>query len=763
MPSNSGKSQNGNRNGDNNNNKENAGSHQKKGKHASAKRFQGAAPSSSILYQKVITATGNQNTQFVALKHALIIYAGTTAKVPLWSDSINKMEREPETEFHLTPPDRNEYGTYTNNVFEFNNVGDEDKFTWKKMHYQERIKEGYKKLNEYERAGKELYVAIQGQVELVVWDALAIDLNFEDAVKLQCPIAILTILADRCARTDHTSYQPLVMIEHLQATRFWQKPRGNGPSMPTGEYKRYIEIHVQTAYKSCGALTFGAKHWRDAMAKDGRVPEDYFNCSKSDRKKYDKQALDRIIATLMIQGCKYPALRQYLVNQQLATGNDSAYPKTANDAARLIDDGTWGKEHGAPSGNGNHGNSNGGNHGSGKRQVQRSSTEEVVGSHVRYEDSDAEDEDGVNDDKNFDDDANFNHIMATIGSTGAEHRNAFEPIETEEDFDEESIGEIVGAITTVPNRLVNAPEEDHYELVDHESKTYDDIRNLADRQPGMSISERHEMECEYLTGGGMTHGFGCDFHPQLYPKEEREHARRIAFPPSPNNESVVSLQVLLHRLNMLINDGYGADAMQDDLKAIGVENVSGLFNIMTKDGNVDYETMTKKFEQHGLPRLKDKTIIYMRGMAMWMQRRYDCDHEYYLQMAAIMDEENQHAVGGIVAQQNPSVYESTKCDETNRVIQGMRAYNSKKNGSRDEYLDHHTTMAGMMRTTIKLREPFLLPMNMFNMNAHLKRMLETTEEERAEADDVFKCAFPDSYPYVDPTDEASQQLFQDFH
>ena len=59
-----------------------------------------------------------------------------------------------------------------------------------------------------------------GQVELVVWDALAIDLNFEDAVKLQCPIAILTILADRCARTDHTSYQPLVMIEHLQATRF---------------------------------------------------------------------------------------------------------------------------------------------------------------------------------------------------------------------------------------------------------------------------------------------------------------------------------------------------------------------------------------------------------------------------------------------------------------------------------------------------------------------------------------------------------------
>ena len=140
-------------------------------------------------------------------------------------------------------------------------------------------------------------------------------------------------------------------------------------------------------------------------------------------------------------------------------------------------------------------------------------------------------------------------------------------------------------------------------------------------------------------------------------------------------------------------------------------------------------------------------------------------------MAAIMDEENQYAVGGLITQRNSGVYESNKCDEsdcmghnTNRVIQGVREYNSKKkNGSMDEYLDHHTTMAGMMRTTIKLREPFMLPLNIFNLDSHLKKMLETTEEERAEADDVFKCAFPDSYPYVDPTDEASQQLFPDFH
>ena len=136
-------------------------------------------------------------------------------------------------------------------------------------------------------------------------------------------------------------------------------------------------------------------------------------------------------------------------------------------------------------------------------------------------------------------------------------------------------------------------------------------------------------------------------------------------------------------------------------------------------------------------------------------------------MAAIMDEENQHAVGGIIAYQDPNAYKSTKYDESSymghdaaRVIQGVHDYNSKKkNVNFDEYLDYHTTIAGMRRTTIKLREPFISTLNIFNLDSYLKRMLETTEEEQTEADDVFKCAFPDSYAYVDPTDKASQQLF----
>ena len=182
MPSNNGNSQSGSRNDGNNDNKENAGSHQKKGKKVSTKGFQGSASTTSTLYQKVITATGNQNTQFVALKYALAIYAGTTAKVPMWSESIRKMEQVDNKEFHLPYPDRKEFGKYNEaGEFTFNNIEAQDQFKCERIHFQERVKEGYKQQNEYERAGKEIYVALQGQIEQVVWDALAIDEQFEDA------------------------------------------------------------------------------------------------------------------------------------------------------------------------------------------------------------------------------------------------------------------------------------------------------------------------------------------------------------------------------------------------------------------------------------------------------------------------------------------------------------------------------------------------------------------------------------------------------
>ena len=145
----------------------------------------------------------------------------------------------------------------------------------------------------------------------------------------------------------------------------------------------------------------------------------------------------------------------------------------------------------------------------------------------------------------------------------------------------------------------------------------------------MSISERLEIECEYFKGGDMTHTLGCDFHPQPYPQEEREHTRRIKYGPSPNSESLVNLKVLLHRLAILIGGECNAAQMEDDLNKIGIACVTDLYNMMTKNrNNVEYDGIIKKYEEHGIPRLNDKTIIYLQGMAQWMNTRYNADHEF---------------------------------------------------------------------------------------------------------------------------------------
>ena len=119
---------------------------------------------------------------------------------------------------------------------------------------------------------------------------------------------------------------------------------------------------------------------------------------------------------------------------------------------------------------------------------------------------------------------------------------------------------MVGSITAVTDRLPNIPEQDKYKLIDHTASIYDDTRNLRSQGGGMSISERLEIECDHFIGD-IAHALGCDSHPQPYPQEERDPARRIKYGPSPNNESLVSLKILLHRLTILVGSKCNAVQM----------------------------------------------------------------------------------------------------------------------------------------------------------------------------------------------------------
>ena len=85
---------------------------------------------------------------------------------------------------------------------------------------------------------------------------------------------------------------------------------------------------------------------------------------------------------------------------------------------KLIDNGNWGNEtvYGKRRG---HNNS----------RRQESNGEDIIGLHVHDNDKD----------DNGTESGTIKHVMATVGSTGMEHQNAYELIRNEEEFDDKSI------------------------------------------------------------------------------------------------------------------------------------------------------------------------------------------------------------------------------------------------------------------------------------------------------------------------------------
>ena len=137
-----GSSRPGNKN--NNNDRNNDKRKQKSTKKPRPSGFQGNATSSDNIYRKVITATGNQNTQYVALKTALEVYAGRQGH-QLWSQSIREMQLVPDSEFDIPRVDKEEYGKYSKEgQFSFHDARTQDDYDYAMYRFNADSKERLK-------------------------------------------------------------------------------------------------------------------------------------------------------------------------------------------------------------------------------------------------------------------------------------------------------------------------------------------------------------------------------------------------------------------------------------------------------------------------------------------------------------------------------------------------------------------------------------------------------------------------------------------
>jgi hypothetical protein len=195
-----------------------------------------------------------------------------------------------------------------------------------------------------------------------------------------------------------------------------------------------------------GDLVFGTNFYEPFLTADSKSLVDYRGMDKKGKKVYDKKVRDLLVLVLMIEGCKSKPLRDHLKNKYL-TGNVDCYPKLSSKAFEMINNFVSDEVIPSPAKNRNRGNKD--------RQFKKQD-EAVAGAHVHQDKETAIDTKAL--------------VLAAVVDNGTIHRNAFEPISSRDEFEDEDMGEVACIIIG-----------DHYYTSDDESSCDDES------MPGLQV------------------------------------------------------------------------------------------------------------------------------------------------------------------------------------------------------------------------------------------------------------------------------------
>jgi hypothetical protein len=382
-------------------------------------QFKGAAGSDTALYEKTVTVGHNQATQIVDVLEALVTYCGAKG-YGRWAESITELNRFDRADFIGTAPSQRSYGKVTKDIFAYTGTGEEDyriAYDMWKAEYAHTLKA----FLEYEKNAAHIFIALKGQFEVVVWDELQHDSRYTTVMATQCPVRLIELLLETCSTNESSTWEPLARLRHIRKSiTYMQKPKNAPTAVDTAQYKRHLSVYVRNASRAGGDFVFGTKFYEPFLIDDGETLVSYLGMSAIKKKVYDNQAHDLIVSVLMIEGCKSKVLKTNLKNQFL-TGNTDAYPVTASKAFELIDryeDDT------IPTQDSNPGNRD--RRSRYKKNNNNNDDGNVAGAHIHEDETQSTKE----------------LVLAAVVDNGIIHQNAFEAIATEEEFDDEDLGEV---------------------------------------------------------------------------------------------------------------------------------------------------------------------------------------------------------------------------------------------------------------------------------------------------------------------------------
>ena len=239
-------------------------------------------------------------------------------------------------------------------------------------------------------------------------------------------------------------------------TSFHQKPK----QYPLPILKRTVESYIATVCKAGGMFTFGTICYEPFLMDTGQIIATYVTMNEEQRQPFDIQVKNKLVAILIIKGCKYSGLQKWLAQQQLSPDIACAYPVITNVAGEMIKDGVWSEDQK--------------NTCTGKLNLYKKNDYEMKNGAVGgiIQDVDNEEEAGT-----------MEHVLAMVdsNSNGIECHNSFDS--TQKDFNNEDPGEVIGAIVAIKKEDSQTTyKNDDYKCVNHNNQDFQDIHNMVNQE-----------------------------------------------------------------------------------------------------------------------------------------------------------------------------------------------------------------------------------------------------------------------------------------
>jgi hypothetical protein len=162
-----------------------------------------------------------------------------------------------------------------------------------------------------------IFLAVKGQFKPpAAWDELDHEPRF--AVVKQCPVQLIIMLMEMCSTNESSTWEPLGRIRHLRKSiTYMQKPKSAPVAVDTAQYRKYLSVYVSNAFKAGRDFLLGTKFYEPFLSADDKTLIQYLGMTAIEKRTYDKQVQDLLVAVLMIEGCKSKPLKDHLKNNHL--------------------------------------------------------------------------------------------------------------------------------------------------------------------------------------------------------------------------------------------------------------------------------------------------------------------------------------------------------------------------------------------------------------------------------------------------------------